>query len=114
MPIREQMARRALLGLASVALAAAALTPSAWAEGDKTPDKPLLVFAAASLKNAMDGVASAYDSDHEGADVKVSYAGSSTLARQIESGAPARRVCVGQSAMDGPAAARRAIDESSL
>lgn len=51
--------------------------------------KPLLVFAAASLKNTMDGVADAYETSHPGADVRVSYAGSSTLARQIQSGAPA-------------------------
>ena len=52
-------------------------------------DKPLLVFAAASLKNAVDGVAAAFDKTHPAADIKVSYAGSSTLARQIEAGAPA-------------------------
>lgn len=51
------------------------------------PDR-LLVFAAASVKNAMDDVATAYEKDHE-VDVRVNYAGSSTLARQIEHGAPA-------------------------
>lgn len=52
-------------------------------------DSRLLVFAAASLKNAMDAVVTAYESSHVVA-VKVSYAGSSTLARQIQSGAPAQ------------------------
>ncbi|AWN17832.1 molybdate ABC transporter substrate-binding protein [Salinisphaera sp. LB1] len=89
MHIHEGIVRRGLLALAVVALAAAGLAQSAWAEGAKTQDKPLIVFAAASLKNAMDGVAQAYDKSHDGADVKVSYAGSSTLARQIEAGAPA-------------------------
>lgn len=51
-------------------------------------DDRLLVFAAASLKNAMDDVASAYEASHN-TDLRVSYAGSSTLARQIEQGAPA-------------------------
>lgn len=51
-------------------------------------DSGLLVFAAASLKNAMDDVTRAYRQQHAGA-VRVSYAGSSTLARQIELGAPA-------------------------
>lgn len=44
----------------------------------------LLVFAAASLKNALDEVNRAYD-----APVRTSYAASSALARQIERGAPA-------------------------
>ncbi len=47
------------------------------------------VFAAASLKNAMDDVATVYETRHPHTDVKISYAGSSTLARQIEAGAPA-------------------------
>jgi len=43
----------------------------------------LLIFAAASLKNALDEVNAAY-----GAPVTASYAASSALARQIEGGAP--------------------------
>lgn len=46
------------------------------------------VFAAASLKNAMDDVARAYEV-HSGDDVVVSFGGSSALARQIQQGAPA-------------------------
>ncbi|MDA3921132.1 MAG: molybdate ABC transporter substrate-binding protein [Salinisphaera sp.] len=52
-------------------------------------NKPLIVFAAASLKNAMDGVVGDYEKTYPQADVRVSYAGSSTLARQIQAGAPA-------------------------
>ena len=48
----------------------------------------ILVFAAASLKNALDDAVSVYEKKG-GAAVKVSYAASSTLAKQIESGAPA-------------------------
>jgi molybdate transport system substrate-binding protein len=46
------------------------------------------VFAAASLKNALDAVSSAFKAK-SGVELKVSYAGSMTLAKQIESGAPA-------------------------
>jgi molybdate transport system substrate-binding protein len=45
----------------------------------------VLVFAAASLKNALDEVNAAY-----GKPVSASYAASSALARQIEAGAPAQ------------------------
>ena len=63
---------------------ASMVTPlSAMAAGDR-----VVVFAAASLKNAMDDVAAAYKRVRD-ADLRVSYAGSSTLARQIEQGAPA-------------------------
>jgi molybdate transport system substrate-binding protein len=60
-----------------------ALPLSATAQSER-----LLVFAAASLKNAMDDVTQAYEAGQD-VDVRVSYAGSSTLARQIEQGAPA-------------------------
>ncbi len=48
----------------------------------------LLVFAAASLKNALDAAAAQYQAD-TGKHVAVSYAASSALAKQIEAGAPA-------------------------
>ena len=48
----------------------------------------LTVFAAASLKESMDQAAAAYGKA-TGQPVRVSYAGSSALARQIEQGAPA-------------------------
>jgi molybdate transport system substrate-binding protein len=50
--------------------------------------EPTLIFAAASLKNALDAALEDYTS-RTGRDVKVSYAASSALAKQIESGAPA-------------------------
>lgn len=46
------------------------------------------VYAAASLKNALDELAQRYEAHGEGK-VVVSYAASSALARQIENGAPA-------------------------
>lgn len=45
----------------------------------------LSVFAAASLKPALDGIAG----DYPGGPVAVSYAGSGTIARQVAAGAPA-------------------------
>lgn len=47
-----------------------------------------VIFAAASLKNALDDVAKAYEAK-TGHKVTISYAGSSALAKQIEQGAPA-------------------------
>jgi molybdate transport system substrate-binding protein len=47
----------------------------------------VLVFAAASLKNALDDAIAAYGKDH--APIRASYAASSALAKQIENGAPA-------------------------
>ncbi len=62
--------------------AAALLTPSLALAGD------VLVFAAASLKEAMDGVAAGFEAE-TGYHADISLAGSSALARQIEQGAPA-------------------------
>lgn len=46
------------------------------------------IFAAASLKNALDAAVAAYEKQTDDT-VRVSYAASSALARQIEAGAPA-------------------------
>ncbi|MGI6851133.1 molybdate ABC transporter substrate-binding protein [Mesorhizobium sp. 1B3] len=51
-------------------------------------DGKLTVFAAASLKNALDAVNSACEAD-VGEKATISYAASSALAKQIEQGAPA-------------------------
>jgi molybdate transport system substrate-binding protein len=48
----------------------------------------VVVFAAASLKNALDDASAAYATD-TGVKALISYAASSTLAKQVESGAPA-------------------------
>jgi len=48
----------------------------------------LIVFAAASLKNGLDGAAALYE-ENTGDSIALSYAASSSLARQIEQGAPA-------------------------
>ncbi|UHQ22507.1 molybdate ABC transporter substrate-binding protein [Lysobacter sp. 5GHs7-4] len=49
---------------------------------------PITVFAAASLKESLDEAAVAYEAQ-TGQPLRVSYAASSALARQIEQGAPA-------------------------
>jgi molybdate transport system substrate-binding protein len=50
--------------------------------------QPLIVFAAASLKNALDAVNAAFTAQ-TGTNVTASYAASSALMKQIENGAPA-------------------------
>src|ERR1700758_3523037 len=51
-------------------------------------DRTLIVFAAASMKNALDDIDAAF-TEKTGIKVSASYAASSTLAKQIEQGAPA-------------------------
>jgi molybdate transport system substrate-binding protein len=76
--------RRRWLGslIAGMMLATATLAPA------RAEDKPVLLFAAASLKNAVDELAVAYNKE-TGKTIQVSYAASSALAKQIEGGAPA-------------------------
>ena len=52
------------------------------------PDRPFIVFAAASLTEAVTKVSTAFTQE-TGIAVKTSFAASSVLARQIEAGAPA-------------------------
>ncbi|HXV01728.1 MAG TPA: molybdate ABC transporter substrate-binding protein [Caulobacteraceae bacterium] len=52
------------------------------------PPRPLTVFAAASLKDALDEAGRVYTA-RTGRGVRFSYAASSAIARQIEHGAPA-------------------------
>jgi molybdate transport system substrate-binding protein len=64
---------------------------SAWALGVGTAsaqNRDVLVFAAASLKNALDQVAAQWQRE-TGKKVTISYAASNTLIKQIEQGAPA-------------------------
>ena len=51
-------------------------------------EKKIIVFAAASLKNALDDVDAAF-TKQSGTNVIVSYDASSALMKQIENGAPA-------------------------
>jgi molybdate transport system substrate-binding protein len=72
---------RLALGLAAL-VGAASLTPAV------AQETTLTVFAAASLKNALDDVDAAFTKS-TGVKVSASYAASSALAKQMESGAPA-------------------------
>ncbi len=74
--------RNGLLLMAMTAGAMMLAAPAAHA------DEQVVVFAAASLKNALDEVNKACEKD-VGEAAKISYAASSALAKQIEEGAPA-------------------------
>ena len=71
--------------LVALALVASLLIPGVARAQDNAG---LTVFAAASLKESLDEAAAAYEKQ-TGVPVRVSYAASSALARQIEQGAPA-------------------------
>jgi molybdate transport system substrate-binding protein len=73
----------ASFALLAIAGTGAALPTPARAEGT-----PVTVFAAASLKNALDEIAAAWQAE-TGKPTAISYAASSALAKQIEEGAPA-------------------------
>ena len=72
---------RKLLLIALLLLAQAAAVSAASA-------KDVVIFAAASLKNALDEASASYQRE-TATGVLISYAASSTLAKQIETGAPA-------------------------
>lgn len=74
--------RRVSALLVAIALLCASSAPAAQTTSD------LLVFAASSLQTALDELAPAIQ-QNTGVRVRVSYAATSTLARQIENGAPA-------------------------
>ncbi|NTG47626.1 molybdate ABC transporter substrate-binding protein [Agrobacterium rhizogenes] len=79
--------RRQWFKLATVALSAAWLGLSAIPAPALAADK-ITVFAAASMKNALDNLDAAFTKE-TGKQVTVSYAASGPLAKQLENGAPA-------------------------
>lgn len=79
------LSRRHLIGLvAGLALSAGLAVPAPV----RAADAPLLVFAAASLKEALTVAARDFETA-TGTQVQISFAASGALARQIEAGAPA-------------------------
>jgi molybdate transport system substrate-binding protein len=82
MGMAKRSRARIFLSLAAALLFAFGAGPKPAHAGD------VLFFAAASLKNALDAIDAQYQTD-TGKHVTVSLAASSTLAKQIESGAPA-------------------------
>lgn len=76
--------RRRLL----VLLLGAGLTSTAAVQSTAAQGKDVVVFAAASLKNALDDIAGQWQRE-TGKKAVISYAASNTLMKQIEQGAPA-------------------------
>ncbi|MFG6504614.1 molybdate ABC transporter substrate-binding protein [Microbacterium sp. P05] len=81
---------------ATAGVAALALALAACAGGTTEPEASddglngsLSVYAAASLTGAFDEIADAFTAEHEGVTIVPVYDGSSTLAAQINEGAPA-------------------------
>jgi molybdate transport system substrate-binding protein len=81
-------ALRARLPLAAMFLACAFAGIANAADGKANAGKSIIVFAAASLTDALGEIDEAYTA-RTGVEVKASFAASSALARQIESGAKA-------------------------
>jgi molybdate transport system substrate-binding protein len=71
-----------------VAALAAVFAIAAWSPAAQAQDKSITVFAAASMKNALDDVDAAF-TKQSGTKVVASYDASSALMKQIEGGAPA-------------------------
>jgi len=67
---------------------AGVVMPTVCARQSLGQERAVLVFAAASLKNALDDIMAQYERE-TGKRVTASYGASSALARQIEAGAPA-------------------------
>jgi molybdate transport system substrate-binding protein len=80
--------RRHILAAFAAAVAVAGLPAADLAQADLAQQKSITVFAAASLKNALDEVDSLF-AKQSGIKVVASYAASSALMKQIEQGAPA-------------------------
>ncbi len=93
-----------LAGILAALLALAAALPAA------AQDKAITVFAAASMKNALDEIDAAFTAK-TGIRVTVSYGPSSGLAKQIEQGAPADVFISADTDWMDYALARKSIDE---
>jgi molybdate transport system substrate-binding protein len=96
--------------LAGLFAAFTILTGSAISPGF-AQDKSLTVFAAASMKNALDDIDAAYTAK-TGIKIVASYAASSALAKQIEQGAPADIFLSADTDWMDYATAKKTINES--
>jgi molybdate transport system substrate-binding protein len=74
--------------LAAVSLLATGCGGAATASSSK-PTGTVVVFAAASLKDAFDEIGTQFEKANPGVSMKFNFAGSSSLATQIKQGAPA-------------------------
>ena len=80
--------KRALVGLTALAVLLFAAAQPAAAGGQK-PSGEITVFAAASLTESFDAIGKQFEKKYPDVDVKFSYDASSSLATQINQGAPA-------------------------
>ncbi len=80
----RRVCKKTVLAAALAAVLAIAAAP----HPAKAQDQSITVFAAASMKNALDDINAAY-TKKTGVKVVASYAASSALMKQIEQGAPA-------------------------
>jgi molybdate transport system substrate-binding protein len=102
---RFQMYRVAGLLAALAILCGSAVSPAT------AQDKTLTIFAAASMKNALDDIDAAFTA-RTGVKVNASYAASSQLAKQIEQGAPADIFVSADTDWMDYAVAKRTINEA--
>ena len=96
--------------LAGIVSALVILCGSA-ASAAQAQEKSLTVFAAASMKNPLDDIDAAYTAK-TGVRIAASYAASSTLAKQIEQGAPADIFLSADADWMDYATGKKNIDES--
>src|SRR5579871_584663 len=88
-PVRAPVKPNAgLKGFATALVALVVATALSGSASAQAQGRDILVFGAASLKNALDDADALYQSE-SGHKVVVSFGASSTLAKQIENGAPA-------------------------
>ncbi len=83
--MRRRLPGRMLVLAAAAALASGSPQPAS----AQSESGDLLVFAAASLKNALDNINAQWKKE-TGKSARISYASSPALAKQIENGAPAQ------------------------
>lgn len=92
--VSKEGVMRALIKFSAVVLLPLGLSLGCYAQAPAKPTSPaeseakVVVFAAASLKTALDAIGTEWNSA-TGKSVTFSYAGSSAIAKQIEQGAPA-------------------------
>jgi molybdate transport system substrate-binding protein len=90
-PVSAHSRRAAVVVAGAFLLAGCSNAPGATAPQDAQPaiEGTLTVFAAASLVDVFEDLGAQLEAEHPALDVQFSFAGSSTLAAQLEQGAPA-------------------------
>ncbi len=85
------MRRSVIAAVAAVGLLLAACGSGGGSDSDESGAEPrtLTVFAAASLTDSFEEIASDFEAEHEGVTVDFNFGGSSDLVAQLQSGAPA-------------------------